>query len=161
MHKNSAGILLFRFRKQQLEILLVHPGGPFNRRKDLGIWSVPKGEFTEDEKPLAAAKREFKEELGFEVPDNPFIELSPIEQKNKKTVYTWAVQGDLDASKIKSNTFEIEWPPHSGIKQVFPEVDKGQWFDVKSAKQKIIERQGPLLDELERIVSSPTKDYKK
>lgn len=160
MHKNSAGILLYRFRNQKLEVLLVHPGGPFNIKKDLGAWSVPKGEFTEEEKPLDAAKREFKEELGFEAPDNPFIKLSPIEQKNNKTVYAWAAQGDLDTTKIKSNTFEIEWPRHSGKTQAFPEIDKGQWFDTKSAKQKIIERQVPLIDELERILSSPSRDNK-
>lgn len=148
MHKNSAGILLYRFDNNSMEVLLVHPGGPYFRKKDSGAWSIPKGEFTREENPLDAAKREFKEEIGIEVPGNDFIELSPIEQKNNKTVYAWALNGNIDASKITSNTFELEWPPKSGRMQLFPEIDKGHWFDISTAKQKMNERQVALIDEL-------------
>ncbi len=148
MHKNSAGILLFRFHNNSLEVLLIHPGGPYFAKKDIGVWSIPKGEFLEGENPLDAAKREFKEEIGVEIEDTGFIELSPIEQKNNKTVFAWALQGDIDTSIIKSNTFEIEWPPKSGIRRSFPEVDKGEWFDAAAAKIKINERQVALIDEL-------------
>ena len=150
MHKNSAGILLYRFKNTSLEVLLVHPGGPFFRKKDRGAWSIPKGEFLEDENPLDAAKREFKEEIGVDVPDSNFIELSPIEQKSNKTVYAWAFQGDIDTSTIKSNTFELEWPPKSGKMRSFPEIDKGEWFTISTAKEKINERQVPLLVELQK-----------
>jgi len=148
MHKNSAGILLYRFNNNSLEVFLVHPGGPYFAKKDNGAWSIPKGEFKVEESPLDAAKREFKEETGVDIPGTDFIELSPIEQKNDKTVYAWALQGNIDVSIIKSNDFEIEWPPKSGKKQSFPEIDKGQWFYIATAKQKINERQVPLLDEL-------------
>lgn len=148
MHKESAGILLYRLKNMHLEVFLVHPGGPYFVKKDLGVWSIPKGEFTSEEIPLDAAKREFKEETGMEISGIDFILLKPIEQKNNKTVYAWALQGDIDAAKIKSNTFDLEWPPKSGAKQAFPEIDKGQWFDITSAKQKINERQVPLIDEL-------------
>lgn len=153
MHKNSAGILLYRFNNKALEVLLVHPGGPFFTKKDSGAWSIPKGEFLDDENPLDAAKREFKEEIGVDVPGTDFIELSSIEQKNNKTVYAWAFQGDLDTSIIKSNTFELEWPPKSGKMRSFPEIDKGEWFTITSAKEKINVRQVPLLDELQKILS--------
>jgi len=148
MHKNSAGILLYRFNNKSLEVLLVHPGGPYFTKKDSGVWSIPKGEFTMEENPIDAAKREFKEETGVDISGIDFIELSPIEQKNNKTVYAWALPGNIDTSIIKSNTFELEWPPKSGKQQSFPEIDKGQWFDVSTAKEKINERQIPLLDEL-------------
>lgn len=148
MHKNSAGILLYRFNDNSLEVLLVHPGGPYFTKKDSGAWSIPKGEFMPEENPLDAAKREFKEETGLGILGTDFIELSPIEQKNNKTVYAWAIPGNIDTSIIKSNTFELEWPPKSGRKQTFPEIDKGAWFDVSIAKTKINERQVPLLEEL-------------
>lgn len=148
MHKNSAGILLFRINDDTLEVLLVHPGGPFFTKKDKGAWSIPKGEFLAEENPLEAAKREFKEEIGVDPTGTDFIELSPIEQKNNKTVYAWALQSNLDTSVVKSNTFELEWPPKSGRKQLFPEIDKAEWFNVATAKGKINERQIPLLDEL-------------
>lgn len=153
MHKNSAGILLYRLNNTLLEVLLVHPGGPFFTKKDSGAWSIPKGEFLEDENSLDAAKREFKEEIGADVSDTDFIELSPIEQKNNKTVYAWAFQGDIDTSTIKSNTFELEWPPKSGKMRSFPEIDKGEWFTITNAKEKINIRQVPLLDELQKKVS--------
>ena len=148
MHKNSAGILLYRFNNSLLEVLLVHPGGPFFNKKDTGVWSIPKGEFLKGENALHAALREFKEELGIDNPGKNLIELFPIEQKNNKTVYAWAAQGDIDPSIIISNTFEQEWPPKSGKRQVFPEIDQGEWFTINIAKEKINERQIPLLDEL-------------
>jgi len=151
MSKQSAGILLYKKVNKQILVLLVHPGGSFWAKKDLGAWSLPKGEFGEDENKLLAAKREFKEETGFDLDtdmDVDFLELMPIKQKSGKTIYTFAVEGDLDVAKIKSNTFEIEWPPRSGKKELFPEVDKAEWFTLSEAKQKIIPGQVGFLDEL-------------
>jgi predicted NUDIX family NTP pyrophosphohydrolase len=145
--KQSAGILLYRLHKSQLEIFLVHPGGPFFTKKDLGVWSIPKGEFSDEEIPLEVAKREFFEETGQTIEGN-FLELTPIKQKGGKTVYAWAVEGEVDVTKINSNTFTIEWPPRSGKIKEFPEVDKGEWFSVKEAKEKINESQAKLIDEL-------------
>ena len=147
MGKKSAGILLCRLKNKFLEVFLVHPGGPFWAKKDLGAWSIPKGEFTKDENPLDVAKREFQEELGIDCIGD-FIPLTPIKQKGGKIVYAWALEGDIVPEQIKSNTFEIEWPPKSGKKQEFPEVDKGEWFNVSAAKQKIITSQSALIDEL-------------
>ncbi len=147
MEKKSAGILLYRLTNSKLEVLLVHPGGPFWAKKDLHCWSIPKGEFTEEEGPLAAAKREFKEEIGIPLSGN-FIELNPIKQKNGKTVFCYACEGDIDPKLIESNTFEIDWPPKSGIKQSFPEIDRGEWFDITIGKLKINESQATLIDEL-------------
>ena len=130
-----------------LEVLLVHPGGPFWARKDAGAWTVPKGECEEGEDPLATAKREFVEETGFE-PGEPFIALSPVRQAGGKTVVAWAFEGDCDATRIVSNTYEMEWPPRSGRRATFPEVDRAGWFDVETAKVKINAGQVPLLDEL-------------
>lgn len=152
MTKKSAGILLYRVKNNLPQVLLAHPGGPFYTKKDLGAWTIPKGEFTEEEDPLEAAKREFKEETGMDVPDNEFIALSPIKQKSGKVVYAWMVKGDLDPTKIISNTFELEWPPKSGIKKQFPEIDKAEWFSIKEAKEKIIPAQTDLLDQLEKIL---------
>lgn len=145
--KKSAGILLYRTINKKLEVLLVHPGGPFWKNKDEGSWSVPKGEFTDDEDALEAAKREFKEETGFTCNGN-FLPLSTIKLKSGKTVYAWALQKDIDTSKIKSNEFEIEWPPKSGKQQRFPEIDKAQWFSPAEAKQKINAAQAAFIDEL-------------
>jgi predicted NUDIX family NTP pyrophosphohydrolase len=145
--KQSAGILLYRLHKTQLEIFLVHPGGPFFAKKDLGVWSIPKGEFSDEEIPLDVAKREFNEETGQTIEGN-FMELAPIKQKGGKTVYAWAIEGEVDVSKINSNIFTIEWPPRSGKMKAFPEVDKGEWFSVKEAKEKINESQAKLIDEL-------------
>lgn len=147
MPKQSAGILLYRKTAQGLQVFLVHPGGPFFKNKDDGSWSVPKGEYLPDEDPLAAAKREFREETGHEVSGN-FIALSPIKQKGGKTVQAWAVEGNIDPQKIKSNTFEIEWPPRSGRKQTFDEIDRGEWFDISTAKIKINPAQAAFIDEL-------------
>lgn len=145
--KKSAGILLYRFSNKLPEVLLVHPGGPFWARKDMGAWSIPKGEFDTTENPLDAAIREMKEETGVRV-FGDFIELSPVKQKSGKIIYAWALQMDIDPAKIQSNDFEMEWPPKSGKKQSFPEIDKAEWFSMEEAKTKIIEGQVPILNEL-------------
>lgn len=150
MPKKSAGILLFRKNKKETEVFLVHPGGPFYSKKDDGAWVIPKGEFEEDEDPLTAAKREFSEETGMDI-DGDFIELSPVKQKGGKLVYTWAVEGDIDASAIVSNTFEMEWPPKSGKKKTFPEIDKAAWFTLPVARNKILQSQMLLLDQLSEL----------
>jgi len=147
MPKQSAGILLYRKTAQGLQVFLVHPGGPFFKNKDDGSWSVPKGEYLPNEDPLAAAKREFQEETGHEI-SGSFIALNPIKQKGGKTVQAWAVEGDIDPEKIKSNTFEIEWPPRSGRKQLFDEIDRGEWFNIPTAKIKINPAQAAFIDEL-------------
>ena len=147
--KKSAGILLYRFSDGMLEVLLVHPGGPFWAKKDMGAWSIPKGEFETEEDPLSAAQRELEEETGIKAEGN-FIELTPVKQKSGKLVYAWALEKDIDPSLIKSNSFEIEWPPKSGIKKSFPEIDKAAWFNKEEAVKKIIEGQVPLIEELEK-----------
>ncbi|MGE5458476.1 MAG: NUDIX domain-containing protein [Methanococcaceae archaeon] len=147
MKVQSAGILLYRFRENSPELFLVHPGGPFYARKDEGVWSIPKGEFKDDEDPLDAARREFREETGVDAPEK-CIPLTPVSQKSGKKVYCFACEGDIDAGKLISNVFEMEWPPRSEKKQSFPEIDKGEWFDMATAKTKIIEAQRPLIDEL-------------
>ena len=147
MIKKSAGILLFRFVANAPEFLLVHPGGPFWVNKDSGSWSIPKGEFSDDENPLEAAKRETKEELGINV-SGDFLNLSPVRQKSGKTIYAWALQHDFDESQLVCNTFELEWPPKSGNMRLFPEVDRAEWFGIHQAKEKIISGQIPLIDEL-------------
>ena len=149
--KKSAGILLFRKNKKQLEVLLVHPGGPFWKNKDDGAWSIPKGEFNEDEDALDAAKREFEEETGFSC-NGDFIKLSAVKLKSGKMVYAWALEKDLDAAAIKSNAFEMEWPPKSGKQQSFPEIDKAQWFSAPEARQKINTSQAGLIDELAALI---------
>ena len=149
--KQSAGILLYRFRDSELGIFLVHPGGPFWAKKDAGAWSIPKGEFAADENPLAAAKREFAEETGCAV-DGNFVELPPVKQPGGKLVYVWAVEGDCNAESIKSNLFTLEWPPRSGKRKEFPEVDRAGWFDLKLAKEKILKGQLVFLEQLQRIL---------
>ncbi|MEO6328494.1 MAG: NUDIX domain-containing protein [Ginsengibacter sp.] len=148
MPKKSAGILIYSYHNNLLQVLLVHPGGPFWAKKDLGAWSVPKGEIEEDENPLDAAKREVEEETGIKILGD-FVELTPIKQKSGKMVYAWAIKNDLNAAEITSNTFETEWPPKSGIKKRFPEIDKAAWFNAEEAKKKIIEGQVPLIEELQ------------
>lgn len=138
---------MYRKTIQGLQVFLVHPGGPFFKNKDDGSWSIPKGEYLPDEDPLTAAKREFQEETGHKITGN-FIALNPIKQKGGKTVQAWAVEGNIDAENIKSNTFEIEWPPRSGKKQTFDEIDRGAWFDITIAKIKINPAQAALIDEL-------------
>lgn len=151
MKKKSAGILLYRIRKGKPEVMLVHPGGPFWKNKNTGTWSIPKGEFADNEDRLEAARREFREETGIKV-EGEFVELDPIVQKNGKQVYAWAVRGDPDISDISSNTFEMEWPPRSGKKQQFPEVDKAGWFSLEEARGLMTAGQAALLDQLEKLV---------
>ena len=151
--KNSAGILLHRLRGSGIEVFLVHPGGPFWATKDAGAWSIPKGEFEAGEDPLEAAKREFKEETGFAVAGN-FIELTPVKQPGGKVVYAWAVMGDCEADSIKSNTFSLEWPPRSGKRKEFPEVDRAGWFTPEVAREKILKGQLNFLEELKRKIEN-------
>jgi len=145
----SAGLLLYRRSPRGLEVFLVHPGGPFWAKKDLGAWSIPKGELEPDEDPLAAARREFEEETGCRI-SGEFRPLAPQKQRSGKTVYAWAVEGDCDPAAIKSNTVSIEWPPHSGRRQVFPEVDRAAWFPLDEAKQRILPGQLGFIESLER-----------
>lgn len=147
MPRKSAGLLCYRFAANELQVLLLHPGGPFWAKKDLGAWSIPKGEFDDNEPPLEAAKREAFEETGISI-DGAFIELSPVKQKSGKQVFAWALEYDIDPATIKSNLFEMEWPPHSGKQSEFPEIDKAGWFTIDEARQKIIEGQRALIDEL-------------
>jgi predicted NUDIX family NTP pyrophosphohydrolase len=154
MPKKSAGLLVYRLKNGFPEVFLGHPGGPFFRKKDLGSWTIPKGEF-ETEKPLAAAKREFFEETGFKI-NGKFVDLGPVKQKSGKMVYVWAAEADLDAAKIKSNMFEIEFPPGSGNVREYPEIDRAEWFTIDIAKQKILTYQLPLIARLQAILRSST-----
>jgi predicted NUDIX family NTP pyrophosphohydrolase len=147
MAKQSAGLLLYRIRSGIIEVLLVHPGGPYWLKKDHEAWSIPKGEFNPEEIPLEAALRETNEELGVVI-QGDFTPLTPVRQKSGKVIHAWAVKGDFDVSLLKSNTFEMEWPPKSGEMKSFPEIDKAEWFDLAQAKEKINPGQMPLLDEL-------------
>lgn len=144
----SAGILLYRNINRQIEFFLAHPGGPFFKNKDDGHWTIPKGEFSPDENPMAAAIREFEEETGVLLKADAFIQLSPIKQKSGKVVHAWATEGDLDADTIVSNTFNIEWPPKSGKITSFPEIDRAGWFSVMEARLKINAAQSAFIDEL-------------
>jgi predicted NUDIX family NTP pyrophosphohydrolase len=145
--RKIAGILLFRKKDKLFEFFLIHPGGPFWKGKDQGAWSIPKGEFADDESPLHAAKREFEEETGMTI-DGELIELETIQQKGGKLVYAWAVEGDIDPEKIVSNSFQQEWPYKSGKWQTFPEVDKAAWFATEEARQMINPAQAALIDDL-------------
>jgi predicted NUDIX family NTP pyrophosphohydrolase len=147
MPKKSAGLLVYRHTSGPVEVFLVHPGGPFWAKKDDGAWSIPKGEFSDDEDPLAAAKREFQEETGF-VMTGEYKCLEPIRQLSGKIVYAWAVESDVNAKAIKSNTFSLEWPPRSGLSREFPEIDRASWFTVEAARRKILKGQVALLDQL-------------
>lgn len=153
MKKRSAGILLYRSNDNGLEVLLAHPGGPFYKKRDLGVWSIPKGEFNETENPEEAAIREFKEELGAEI-SGEMVELSPVVQKSGKEVIAWAVKGEFNPESLISNTFPMEWPPKSGKFQEFAEVDRVEWFDIETAKEKIIPGQVPLLAELVTVLDN-------
>ncbi|MEO8664035.1 MAG: NUDIX domain-containing protein [Ignavibacteria bacterium] len=152
MQKQSAGILLYRFTDGSMEIFLVHPGGPLWSKKDAGSWSIPKGEFTNEEDALTAAKREFFEETGTEI-SGDFHELKPVKQKSGKIVHAWTIKGNIDPDKIKSNNFEMEWPLRSGKMQSFPEIDRGCWFGVSEAKEKINQSQKALIDQLLNIIT--------
>lgn len=151
--KQSAGLLPYRIVSGRLEVFLVHPGGPYWARKDDGAWSIAKGEFQEGEDPLAAARREFEEETGFR-PAGEVLALEPVRQSGGKKVYAWALEADLDPSAVKSDTFSMEWPPGSGRRQEFPEVDRAAWFEIGEARRKILASQVPLLDQLERLLRS-------
>ena len=147
--RTSAGILLWRKKAGRLEVLLAHQGGPFWAKKDLGHWTIPKGEVEPGEEFETVARREFAEETGHDAPDQPFVELGQIRQKSGKLVLGWAVEGDLDPSTAVSNTYEMEWPPHSGLIQTFPEIDRVEWFDLDQARQKLKAAQVPFLDRLQ------------
>jgi len=148
MPKQSAGILLYRVREGAVEVLLVHPGGPFWAKRDLGAWSIPKGEYAQGDDPLAVALREFEEETGHPPPQAGLRELGAIRQRGGKVLTVWAAAGDLDAATIASNSFTLEWPPRSGALREFPEVDRAGWFDLDSAREKLLSAQGELLDRL-------------
>jgi predicted NUDIX family NTP pyrophosphohydrolase len=146
--KRSAGLLMYRKHKDEVEVFLVHPGGPFWAKKDRGAWTIPKGEYEADEEPHAAARREFKEETGFGV-TGIFVELGSIRQKSGKIVVAWAVEGDCDPAQLTSNTCEIEWPPRSGKRLEIPEIDRGSWFSVNDARTYIRPEQIPFLEALD------------
>lgn len=147
--KQSAGLLLYRWGEAGLEVLLAHPGGPFWAKKDHGAWSIPKGEFLEDEAPLSAARREFAEEIGTRV-EGEALALTPLKQPSRKVIHAFAVEHDLNVEHITSNSFEMEWPPKSGKKAAFPEVDRAAWFGIDAARKRIQPGQAPILDELVR-----------
>jgi predicted NUDIX family NTP pyrophosphohydrolase len=153
MPKISAGILMYRRQNGQLQVLLVHPGGPFWKNKDAGAWTIPKGEVADGEKPIETATREFEEETGSK-PTGKLIELQSITQKGGKVVHAWAVEGDLDTSAVKSNTFKIEWPPKSGKVAEFPEIDRAEFFDVATAIVKINPAQASFIGELQALLKS-------
>jgi len=147
MAKRTAGILLFREAPGGLEVLLVHPGGPFWTKKDEGAWTIPKGLVDDGEDPFDAAKREFREETGGS-PDGDAIALEPLRQPSGKIIHAWALHGEFDPATLTSNTFSMEWPPHSGQQREFPEVDRAGWFSMEEAGRKILKGQAPLLSEL-------------
>lgn len=144
----SAGVLLWRRYEDRVEVLLAHQGGPFWVKKDLGHWTIPKGEAEPGEEFVAVALREFAEETGHEVPDAPLLHLGEIRQKSGKLVLAWAAEGDLDPATAVSNTFDMEWPPHSGRIQAFPEIDRVEWFDLEEARRRLKAAQVPFLDRL-------------
>jgi predicted NUDIX family NTP pyrophosphohydrolase len=152
--RRSAGLLVHRERSGGREVLLVHPGGPMWAKRDAGAWSIPKGEYDPTEDPLAAAKREFEEELGTPAPDGPLQDLGEVKQKSGKIVSAWAVAGDLDVTEITSNTVEVQWPPRSGKMREIPEVDRAEWFGIHQAREKINPAQAELLDRLAEILDA-------
>ena len=152
----SAGILLYRRRNANKEVMLLHPGGPFWKNKDCGTWSIPKGEFTTEEDPLEAAKREFKEETGT-ILTGDFVALDPVKLKSGKVIYAWAIEGDMAVSEIVCNTIRIEWPPKSGKYQQIPECDRGEWFTIEEARKRINPGQVGLLQQLEALLEIRNK----
>jgi predicted NUDIX family NTP pyrophosphohydrolase len=146
--RRSAGILLYRLSGGVPEVLLVHPGGPFWKNKDSGAWSIPKGEYGEGEDPVAVALREFEEETGQRLPGGDLVALGEVRQRGGKVVSAWAAAGDLDPATVTSNTFTLEWPPRSGIRREFPEVDRAGWFDPAAAREKLLAAQAELVDRL-------------
>jgi len=155
MARTSAGLLLFRKRSAGVEVFLIHPGGPFWRGRDIGAWSIPKGEIGAGEDPLAAARRELTEETGVAV-DGEFVALAPVRQKGGKAVVAWAIEADCDAAAITSNSFSLEWPPRSGKHHDFPEVDEAAWFALAEARRRINPAQAAFLDELEQRIAGST-----
>ncbi|HTF43371.1 MAG TPA: NUDIX domain-containing protein [Terriglobales bacterium] len=151
MPRRSAGLIMYRRLPRNLEVFLVHPGGPFFAKKDEGTWTIPKGEYLDGELPLEAAKREFQEETGFPVPET-FLDLGSIKQAGGKIVAAWAFEGDCDPAKMSSNTCEVEWPPRSGRLIEVPEADRGAWFSIDEAKERIKSTQIPLLDRLAKAL---------
>ncbi|MFO8010862.1 MAG: NUDIX domain-containing protein [Dehalococcoidia bacterium] len=151
MARYSAGLLMYRIRDAGLEVLLVHPGGPYWARKDEGAWSIPKGEYQAGEDPFEVAKREFQEETGIE-PEGNFVELSQVRQPGGKKVTAWAFEGDCDPVAIRSNTFTMEWPPHTGKQVEFPEVDRADWFKTDVARRKIQKGQVNFIDQLCELI---------
>ena len=156
MAKQSAGILLYRQSARGLEVLLAHPGGPFWAKKDRGVWSIPKGEFT-DEDALTAAKREFLEECGQTPPTGDYYELGSVKMSSGKVIYAWAVLGDFNVDELHSNTFSMEWPPKSGEQQEFPEIDTVRWLPILKAYDKLLPSQTPFLDRLADHLGVETK----
>jgi predicted NUDIX family NTP pyrophosphohydrolase len=154
MAKRSAGLVMYRRLEDQLQVFLVHPGGPFWAKKDLGAWSISKGEYLEGELPLEAARREFEEETGFAATGD-FLELGTVRQASGKVVSAWAFEGDCDPSKLISNYCQIEWPPRSGRLIEVPEVDRGGWFSIAQAKERILKSQAPFLERLSHLLSHP------
>jgi predicted NUDIX family NTP pyrophosphohydrolase len=146
--RRSAGIVLYRSGAAGIEVLLVHPGGPFWAKKDAGAWSIPKGEYEDGEDPLACALREFEEETGTRLADDDAVELGSVRQKSGKQVTAWAVAGDLDPATVRSNTFVMEWPPRSGRQAEFPEIDRAEWFGLDAAREKLVGGQVELIERL-------------
>jgi predicted NUDIX family NTP pyrophosphohydrolase len=157
MTKRSAGILMYRGHGPELQLLLVHPGGPFWARKDEGAWSIPKGEYEEGGEPLAVARREFEEELGTCAPSGDVVDLGELVQQSRKKITAFAIEGDFDPSTLRSNTFEMEWPPKSGRMRSFPEVDRAAWFAPQEAREKILPGQRPLIDRLLARIAEVTR----
>lgn len=156
MPRVSAGLLLYRLRNASLEVLLGHPGGPFYSRKDLGVWSIPKGEVEpSDEDYLFAARREFREETGFDV-EGPFRPLTPVRLRSGKVIHAWAVEGDCDPTRVVATRFEVEWPPRSGRRQWYPEIDRAAFFTIDEARRRLHPGQAPWLDELARVLVGST-----
>jgi predicted NUDIX family NTP pyrophosphohydrolase len=151
MSKQSAGVLMYRRRDGRVEVFLVHPGGPFWTKKDFGAWSIPKGEYGEDEQPIAAAVREFTEETGFVIEGN-LQKLGAVKQAGGKVVTAWYVEGDCDPDAVRSNSFAMEWPPRSGRTAEFPEVDRARWFTLASAREYLLKSQLPFLDMLDGLL---------
>ena len=149
MKKQAAGILVYRKKNKKLEVFLCHPGGPLYKNRDAGVWQIPKGEFELNEDPFDAAKREFKEETSQTI-EGEFVKLTPVKYKTGKIVYAWSVKGDVDEKKVKSNLFKMEWPPKSGKQMEFPEVDRGEWFEINEAKRKILPALIPFIEEIEK-----------
>jgi predicted NUDIX family NTP pyrophosphohydrolase len=160
MAKRSAGLLMYRFREGMPEVFLAHPGGPFWAKKDLGVWTIPKGEYAPDETPLQAARREFGEETACPS-EGDLLALTPLRQPSGKVIAAWAFQGDCDPEASRSNTFSMEWPPGSGRRVEFPEVDRAGWFSLDEAKTKIIPGQMGFLEELQQIFSQRTSNKQK